>query len=270
MIDLHIHTIYSDGTDTPLEILQKAEALKLSQVAITDHNCVAGAIEGAELAKNFDFDYLIGCELSCDHNGKEVHLLGYFDKEQRDFSALDDFVRKSENEKHRQHREIIKKLNALGFDLSYEELVAKFPNVARNRVHIARLMIDKGYAGSVAEVFDKYVTKGKPCFVKKSSPSLGEGIAAIHGCNGLAVLAHFYQYKKQDIISFLQEKISELDGIEAYHPSHSEEQTETLLKTAQDYGKLITGGSDYHGTVKPHISLGCANVPNKYSVTINN
>lgn len=266
MIDLHIHTKYSDGTKTPLEILQMAESLGLNQISITDHNCVDGAVEATKYIDDFSFDFIIGCELSCDYKDKEIHLFGYFDKSTRDFNALNDFIKKGDSAKQVQHKGIIEKLRNLGFDVTYDELVRLCPTSARNRVHIAQLLINKGYAQSVAEVFDKYVTKGKPCYVKKQSQPLYEGIEAIRKCGGIAVIAHFYEYKKSDFEEFFGDIIQKIDGIEAYHSKHSLEQTNALIDVANRYGKIITGGSDYHGDVKPNVQLGCANVPDKYMI----
>lgn len=263
MIDLHIHTNYSDGTNTPLEILQMAEKLGLKQIAITDHNCVDGAIEARKHLEKFSFDFVIGCELSCDYRDKEIHLLGYFNKNTDNFDALRSFIQKGDYAKQIQHRGIIEKLQKLGFSVTYDELLKMYPNVVRNRVHIAQLLISKGYAQSVAEVFDGYVTKGKPCYVKKQSQPLEDGINAIHRCGGLAVIAHFYEYKMPDFEEFFGDVIQKIDGIEAYHSKHSREQTDRLIETANKYGKIITGGSDYHGEVKPNVKLGCADVPDE-------
>lgn len=266
MIDLHIHTDYSDGTNAPLEILQKAEKLGLKQIAITDHNCVDGALEARTHLEKFSLDFVIGCELSCDFRDKEIHLLGYFNKNTDNFDALKAFIQKGDYAKQTQHRGIIEKLQKLGFSVTYDELLEMYPNVVRNRVHIAQLLISKGYAQSVAEVFDRYVTKGKPCYVKKQSQPLYEGIDAIHSCGGLAVIAHFYEYKKPDFEEFFGDTIQKIDGIEAYHSKHSREQTDRLIEIANKYGKLITGGSDYHGAVKPNVKLGCAEVPDEYMI----
>lgn len=266
MIDLHIHTKYSDGTDTPLEILQKAEQLGLKQISITDHNCVDGAIEAIKFLDGFSFDFVTGCELSCDYRDKEIHLLGYFDKNTNNFNELNAFIKKGDFAKQVQHKGIIEKFQNLGFDVTFDELVRLCPTSARNRVHIAQLLISKGYAQSVAEVFDKYVTKGKPCYVKKQSQPLSEGIDAIHSCGGLAVIAHFYEYKESNFEDFFGDIIEKIDGIEAYHSKHSKEQTDKLIEVAQRHGKIVTGGSDYHGTVKPKVMLGCAEVPDKYMI----
>lgn len=266
MIDLHIHTKYSDGTNTPLEIFQMAENLGLKQISITDHNCVEGALEARKYLDDFSFDFVTGCELSCDYKDKEIHLLGYFDKNTENFDILNSFIKKGDSAKQIQHKGIIEKFRSLGFDVTYDELVRLCPTSSRNRVHIAQLLISKGYAQSVAEVFDKYVTKGKPCYVKKQSQPLADGIDAIHRCGGLAVVAHFYEYKKSDFEEFFGDIIQKIDGIEAFHSKHSKEQTDALVAIAQRHGKLVTGGSDYHGAVKPNVQLGCADVPDKYMI----
>lgn len=263
MVDLHIHTTYSDGTDSPFEVLKKADKLGIKQIAITDHNCIKGALEAVQYSDSFSTDVIIGCELSCDFKDKEVHLLGYFGREVQDNSAVESFINAGLLAREKQHKDIISKFNKLGMSISYDELEAMFPNIIRNRVHIARLLVSKGYVESVAEVFDNYVNKGMPCYSKKINQPLEDAISAIHKCGGLAVMAHFYQYKKPDFEDFFGDVINELDGIEVYHPSHNEQQRAILLAVAKKHSKLVTGGSDYHGTVKPDIELGCANVPDE-------
>lgn len=263
MVDLHIHTTYSDGTDSPYEVLKNADKLGLKQIAITDHNCISGGIEAIKYADSFSTDVIIGCELSCDYKDKEIHLLGYFGGEVKDFSAVEGFINAGLIAREKQHRDIISKFNKLGMSISYDELEEMFPNIIRNRVHIARLLISKGYVNSVSEVFDNYVNKGKPCYSEKINQPIEDAIKAVHECGGLAVIAHFYEYKKPDFEEFFGEIMPLIDGIEAYHSSHNAEQRAELVRIAERHNKIVTGGSDYHGAVKPDVEFGCSEVPDE-------
>lgn len=264
LIDLHIHTNYSDGTDSPDEIFKKAEKIGLKQIAITDHNTLDGAVKGAEICKNYSVDYIIGTELSCQYKDKNVHLLGYFNPSSTDFNEVISFIKLGKKDRVRQHKQIIESLNELGFKITYDELLEYHPADNRNRVHICELLIKKGYMNTVSEIFDNYLQKGKPCFVKHNSPPLEEGIKAIHKCGGVAVIAHFFEYKKDNFEDFFGDLIDEIDGIECYHSKHTPVQTAMLEEIARRNNLLITGGSDYHGTVRPYAKLGCARVENDF------
>ncbi|MEE1219362.1 MAG: PHP domain-containing protein [Ruminococcus sp.] len=268
MIDLHIHSTYSDGTNTPLEILKLAEKLNLSQIAITDHNCIDGALEALEFIDKFSFDFIIGCELTCMYKNKEVHLLGYFDKNNNEFDSLYSFIKLSEDNKVIAQEKMLENLKRYGFKFTLTELKERFPDTIINRVHIARMLCDKGYTSSIDEVFDKYIGEGKPCYVQRKCPELSDAVNAVHSCNGIAVLAHPFQYTKTEIEVFLADAIKIIDGIEALHSSHNKNQIKELTKIAQKHKKIITGGSDFHGTVKPDVSIGCCAVPDKYKLIV--
>lgn len=270
MIDLHIHSNYSDGTYAPEEILDIANLLKLSQIAITDHNTIAGSLEALKYTDNYSFDFLIGIEISCAYKEHEVHLLGYFSKDIKDFAGLNQLLEISEEYKQIAQKEMIKKLNTYGMSITYDDVKQMFPNTIINRVHLARLLVQKGYVESVNEAFDNYLGNGQPCYVPRTCVSLQEGIDAIHRCHGLAILAHPYQYIKMGMENYLLEAINNgLDGIEALHSSHDEEQRKILISLCHKYNLKITGGSDFHGAVKPEVKLGMSQVSNIYKLDLN-
>lgn len=267
MIDLHIHSTFSDGTDTPEQILRQATDIGLKQISITDHNSIYGSLDALKYIKNYDIEFVVGCELSCSYNGKEVHLLGYFSPHNNSYDSLYEFIQQGENTKKDSQLKMIEKLNQYGFDISYDEIKNAFPNTIINRVHLSRILVDKGYVQSVKNAFDQYLGEGKPCYVERQCAHLLEGINVIHQCHGIAILAHPWQYVHENMEEFLQEALkSELDGIEVIHSDHSTSQQNELKFICQKYKKLMTGGSDYHGTVKPHIPLGNANVPDEYMI----
>ncbi|MCD7894458.1 MAG: PHP domain-containing protein [Erysipelotrichaceae bacterium] len=270
MIDLHCHSTYSDGTCTPLEILELAQQLDLHQLAITDHNGINGALNAKKIIqeKNLDINFVIGCELSVDYYNREVHLLGYFNIQQDHFDSLLEFIEEGRKEKLRSQLVMIEKLNHMGLSMSYEEIKDMFPNTVINRVHMCKVLMDKGYISSVNEGFDKYLGEGKPCYESKKCGSLEKAVEAIHHENGKAVLAHPFQYVDKDMEVYLSDALSLLDGIECFHPSANHQQSLELLDICQRYHLISTGGSDFHGDNKPNIQLGCQNVKDQYIIEV--
>lgn len=270
MIDLHIHSTCSDGTDTIEEIFDKAEKLGLTQIAITDHDTTKGAVSAIELAKCKSFDFIVGCELTADYHGGRVHLLGYFGTENLHLEKLNEFISERRKWKLTQHTEMIKKLNEHGYDISYDEVKEMFPDTILNRVHIAKVLISKGYFKGLDEVFDTCIGKHCPCYVSSKRADVYEYIDLIHECGGIAVLAHPYEYVNENMEEYLSDLLkSSLDGIEVFHPLNKTEGAKILLDIADRYNKLATGGSDYHGAVKKDNDLGCSKVDDKYMLRLN-
>lgn len=266
MIDLHIHSTFSDGTDTPQQIINQAKQLGLKQISITDHNSLEGILQALQYVDD-DIDFIIVIELSCMYHHREIHLLGYFDSHQRDFQSVNHFITLSESYKKESQFQMIDLLKQQGIDISYQQLQQKFPHTIINRVHIAHLLVEKGWAKDVNEAFDTYIAEGKPCFVQKKCQSIYEGIEAIHQCHGYAVLAHPWLYTKDHMEAYLQDALaSSLDGLECIHSRHTLLQQEELIAIALKYHKMITGGSDYHGSVKKDVSLGCMHVSDQYQI----
>lgn len=261
MIDLHIHSTYSDGSSTIEEILEKAEALGLKQIAITDHNVLEGSIKAKSLSKT---DFIVGTELSVGYSKCEVHLLAYFPKES-DYKNVLFILKESEAFKTIAHMEMIERLNEQGIDITLPE-VKSFAHGTVNRVHICNAMMKKGYIHSVQEGFEKYVGDHCPAYVERKVVTLEEACEAIHKDNGIAVIAHPYEYDAlEPIDSFLEEIIDMIDGIECFHPSATPSQRLHLKDIAQAHNKIVTGGSDYHGSNKPDISLNMMEVEDRYS-----
>lgn len=268
MIDLHIHTTFSDGSDTPKEIIELAKQHALSQIAITDHNCLDGSLEALKYLDNKNIDFIIGVELSCFYHNQEVHLLGYFNQKQTDFDSIYQIIQQNEQYKYNSQIKIIEKLNENGFVISYQEIVNKFPSSMINRVHIAKTMVEKNYVSTINEAFNLYIGKGKCCYEEKQCVDIYTVIDAIHACNGIAILAHPYLYVKDNMELFLLDVLKQLDGLEAIHSKHNKTQQSDLIAIANKYHKQITGGSDYHGSNKPEVSLGMCQVPNQYKLSI--
>ena len=262
MIDLHIHSIYSDGTDTIEQIIDKAKSLNLSQIAITDHNTLEGSIIAHN---NSSINSIIGTELSVGYKGAEVHLLGYFPKGS-DYKNVNFIIKEGEVNKKVAVLEMIENLNAMGFDLDVLEL-AKYSKGQINRVHICMAMMDHGYIKSIDEGFQKYVGEHCEAYVERKVTPLKEAAEAIHKDGGFAIIAHPYEYEDVGPIElFLQDIINDIDGVECFHPSATKENSDFLVNFANKYNKKITGGSDYHGTNKPNINLNQMNVEDIYRI----
>lgn len=263
MIDLHTHSIYSDGTCTPDEIIAKAKEIGLKQLAITDHNILEGSILASKIADGID--YLIGTELSVGYFGAEIHLLAYFPKAS-DYKNVKFVISEGEAYKKVAILEMIENLNEMGFNININEL-SLFTKGAINRVHICQAMMKHGYISSVSEGFDKYIGDHCDAYVERKTVTLKEAAEAIHEDGGLAVIAHPYEYDNVGPIDeFLENVIDMVDGIECYHPSAKPEESKHLVEIAKAHNKLITGGSDFHGENKPNISLGMMNVDDQYIV----
>ena len=264
MIDLHIHSVYSDGTCTIDEIIDIAKELNLSQIAITDHNNLEGSIAAHERT---DIDSAIGIEITTEYEKAEIHLLGYFlNGSKSNYESVRFILKEAEARKRIATVETIENLNAAGIDISVNEL-KEFTRGTINRVHICKAMMKHGYINSVNEGFAKYVGDDCPAYVEAERVSLAEATEAIHSDGGIAVIAHPYEYVDSlNIWDFLDANIDMVDGIECFHPSATSEQSKMLVKYANKHSKIITGGSDFHGDNKPDVLLGMMNVDDKYRI----
>ena len=259
MIDLHIHSQYSDGTYTIEQILHKAKELNLTQISITDHNILTGSIKAKQMA---EIDFIIGTELSVDYKGTEVHLLAYFPNPS-DYKNVQFVINEGEAYKKIATMEMIENLNAMGIDIDLLEL-NKYTKGIINRVHICMAMMDHGYISSINEGFEKYVGEHCDAYVERKAVSFFEATQAIHKDGGLAVIAHPFEYETLDKDIFLNDIKHSIDGIECFHPSATPENSEYLVNFAQTNNLLITGGSDFHGDNKPNINLNMMKVDDRY------
>ena len=265
MIDLHIHSNYSDGTYTVEEILQTAKQLGLTQIAITDHNILTGAITANQLAK--DIDFIIGTELSVDYNGVEIHLLSYFPNDSN-YKNVEFIINEGEANKKIAIMEMVERLNDMGIDIKLNEL-SKYGKGIINRVHICMAMIEHGYISSVQEGFTNWVGDHCEAYVERKKTDIRDAINAVHKDGGIAIIAHPYEYDKLDIDEFLQDILKDADGVECFHPSATKENSMHLVEIANKYNKLITGGSDFHGKNKPDILMNMMLVDDKYKIKKN-
>ena len=259
-IDLHSHSTASDGSLPPAQVAALAALTGLKAWALTDHDNVDGLAEADKAAQQLGVEFVPGVELSAEYpRPGSMHMLGYF----VDYND-DSFCKTLEELKqHRRNRNprIIAKLQELGMNITMEEVQEKAggPEAQVGRPHFAAVLIEKGYATSTQEVFDKYLARGRPGYAEKRRLTPKESIDLIHSAGGLAVLAHPFSLDREE--AQLKELVAELDdhdldGIEVYYSKHDPQETQLYLDLAAEFDLAVTGGSDFHGGSKPDIELG--------------
>ena len=258
LIDLHVHSNQSDGTLTPSEVAQLAHEAGLSAIALTDHDTVSGVTECMETGNALGLEVIPGIELSADFHGKEIHILGL----NLDLSnpILDTTLKSFVEARERRNTKMLEKLQALGFNITQSDLSQSEALSIIARPHFARALMNKGYVQTLDEAFEKYLTPGKPAYVKKAAPDYKDCIDFIHAVNGKAILAHPYIYKftNRNPFPLINELVYHgLDGIEVLYPKHYEPEIHRLTQYCQSHQLIITGGSDFHGDNKPDIQIGC-------------
>lgn len=256
-VDLHIHSTFSDGTNTPQELIHLAEQAGLSAVALCDHNTVAGLPEFMAAAENSHVEGIPGIEFSTDYRGRELHILGLF-VESGDYAAVMDKVTFMLAEKEKSNRDLVETLKHEGILLDYEHIKAGTPNGQVNRAVIAAEMVRLGYCDTVQDCFKKWLSPKRGFYKPPMRLDVFDVIAFIKSIGAVAVLAHpFLNLEEKDLRGFLQEAVPcGLDAMEVYYPKFTPEQTECAFRLAGEYGILPSGGSDYHGDNKPDIRIG--------------
>ncbi|MCR4338031.1 MAG: PHP domain-containing protein [Candidatus Omnitrophica bacterium] len=258
LADLHIHTYFSDSTDSPQEVVRQAIEKGLSCIAITDHDVLDGIEPTRLAAESYDLEVIPGIELSTEKDKKDIHILGYFLDYQN--PQLQAKLNPFQEARVERVKEILKKLKAFGIDnISLEEVCALTKSKAVGRPHVAALLIEKGWAKDMNQAFDKYLADGAAAYVPKWKLSPTEGIELIHAYGGLAVLAHPMLNNKDEIIPLLVK--AGLDGLEVYYANAFDHQIFYYEKLARKHKILMTGGSDAHGQAKKHTYIGAQSIP---------
>lgn len=262
-IDLHIHSTASDGTVSPSKIISLAHSLNIGAIAITDHDTIDGSKEALTLDIPHSLKLLTGVEISVSSNPSlpyagSFHMLGYSIR--LDDPVLNRTLDMLQDARRNRNPKIVKRLNNLGINLSLKDVADEFGEGQLGRPHIAQFMVKRGFVKSINEAFDKYLGTGKPAYVDKYRLDCGRAIEIILASGGIPVLAHpFFLHienkdRFEDLIVSLK-KIG-LKGIEAYYPEHSPDLTVFYAEIANRYDLLITGGTDFHGSIKPDIKMG--------------
>lgn len=254
-IDLHVHTTASDGTFTPAQVVELARSTGLAAVAITDHDTVSGVTEAAKRGAELGVEVVPGIEISTKYGGA-VHILGYYiNTESPALKHILDWIVEDRDSRGRRMAEL---MAADGLPVDYDAMKARFGEVI-GRPHFARVLVELGLAEDVQDAFARYVEKGQKYYVGRTILPIERAIGLISEAGGVPVLAHPFQYKRDD--AGLRELIEYciahgLRGMECFYTGYSAEQSAYLSALADEYGLIRTGGSDFHGANKPHILLG--------------
>ncbi|MCM3162153.1 PHP domain-containing protein [Metabacillus litoralis] len=242
-MDLHIHSVYSDGEWSPKEIIDDAKRKSISIISITDHDAIEGYVQGKDYANELGIKLLPGIELNTDGEDGELHILGYsFDP---DHHKLKEHINWRKEERLKWGEKIVKKLNTLGYKIQLSSCVERVGKGVLVRTHIADELVDKGYFLTQREAYDTLLKKGSPGFIRRSPFSASDAISLIKQIGGKSFLAHPGIYKHSyDFESLVK---AGLAGIEVYHSKHSWETVNKLESLALKYNLHISGGSDFHG-----------------------
>lgn len=274
LCDLHTHSIFSDGTCSPKELLILAKETGLSAVALTDHNTIAGIDIFLKESKNFDIEAVAGVEISSDYEGKELHVLALcLDKKY--FNAINDFLEIPIKRKEESNKLLAERLMENGYNVDYNKL--KSTNLGSlNRVHFAIELIKNGYVASIKEAFDTILSEKYGLYEQPKRYTAQEVIEFINSINAVSVLAHpLLNLSKQELIEFLPKaKDCGLMAIETRYSKYSQEEQLFSTQLAKEFGLLESGGSDFHGDNKPDIKIavgmGNLQVPYEFLKVIKN
>jgi predicted metal-dependent phosphoesterase TrpH len=241
-VDLHMHTIHSDGSNSPAEIVRLAKKNGLDTISITDHDSLNGFSEAFNEGKKLGVEVIPGVEISSDIGDHEVHILGYF--MEPDNEELESYLVFFRGERYKRAIRIVDKLRTLGFNITIEDILQEAQNSAIGRPHIAHALLRRGFIHSYYEAFNKYIGNGCPAHEKKVHISPQSAFKIITDAGGLSFIAH-PGYMPENI---LKELIEEgVDGLEVVHPSHSINQVKYYRGIANEFFLLESGGSDFHG-----------------------
>lgn len=271
--DMHNHSIFSDGTFTPEELIKIGEKNNLSAIALTDHNTVLGLDRFLNAPNKNNIDLVPGIEFSTDYMGTELHILGLF-IDKRYYNEIEEMMKYELKKKEQSNINAVNNLIKLGFDLSYEEIKSSTPNGNINRAIIANNMMNKGYVESVSEAFEKYLNPKLGLYTPPQKISALEIIEYINSIKAVSVFAHpFLNLKTEEKVRefLIKAKEKHLDGMEIFYSKFTDEQTQTALKLATEFQLIVSGGSDFHGENKPEINMstGKGNLDIPYDIYLN-
>ncbi len=262
--DLHTHTTASDGMFRPADNVRLAKEAGLAAVAVTDHDTVAGIPEALKAGLTHGIIVVPGVEISTTSSGKDIHILGYGISS--DDPIFLERLLTLRNVRNGRNDEILSKLARLGLNVSREELETAAGKTRRGdgsigRPHIAQVLVDKGYVTDIRDAFERYLGEGKPAYASGARISPNEAIAWIHEAGGTAIIAHPGIYEDDSLVLSLLD--AGADGLEAFHSDHDPRMERRYEEWSSSRGKLVTGGSDFHGMkegVVFHGAIGCRSV----------
>ncbi len=255
-VDLHMHSTASDGSRAPADVVRAAKAAGLVAIALTDHDSVAGLREAQDVGCELGVRVVNGVELSAVEGTLETHLLGLH---LRNTHLLVAELRGLRDMRERRGQEIVDKLIALGVHITFADVLVQADGGVVGRPHVARALVEDGWATDSRDAFDRYLGAGRPAFVAKEQLSMPDAIAMIHAAGGLAVLAHPGGAGTLERLAAL--RAIGLDGVEVRHPGHSSHDTARLRTFTEQLGLVASGGSDWHGAAEGARTIGMMHVP---------
>jgi predicted metal-dependent phosphoesterase TrpH len=257
-VDLHIHSTASDGSLSPVGILETAKKVGLRAIAITDHDTLEGSVEALRHHHSYGVEVLPGIEISVSVDSGTMHILGYLIR--LDDVPLRQTLKVVQEARAHRNLEIVKRLQGLGVDINHDEVLEVSGGGQIGRPHIAQVLVQKGAVQNIDQAFNKFLKRGRPTYVERYRLLPVEAIQAILRAGGVPVLAHPFTLNAKtegDLDRILTElKQAGLKGVEVYYPRHGLELTARYERLAQRHGLLITGGTDFHGTVTPGVHIG--------------
>ncbi len=257
-VDLHTHTVASDGTLTPRALVAEAAKRGVRVLAVTDHDSTEGLAEAIDEARRHPpLTIVPGIEINCDVEGAEIHILGYC----MDYEAtwFQDFCRAQREERRARVHRMAARLAELGMPIDAERVFALVQEGAAGRPHVARVMVERGYVKTVREAFDKYLAAAKPANVPRKKLTPEDAVRLLRRAGGVPVFAHPGPADRDELIPALV--AAGLMGIECYYPEHSPTERGAYLDLCREHGLLATGGSDFHGPPVRAAVLGNPAVP---------
>jgi hypothetical protein len=256
-VDLHIHTIHSDGSSTVAEVFEAAATKGLAAVSITDHDCIDAYPAALELGSQMDIEVVPGVELSSEFEGFDLHILGYF----IDYTnpRLTGILKEMKEARFLRAKKMVDNLNRAGIDLRFETVLSMAGVGSIGRPHIAAAMLKEELVYSFREAFEKYLGYGLPAYVEKYKMKPKEVFDLIKEAGGVPVLAHPGVTKIDERLpEFIRDGVL---GLEAYHTEHTSASQQNYIKIARKNGLAITGGSDFHNANHNKSEIGVPRVP---------
>ena len=248
MIDLHLHSRYSDGLEQPESLVAHAAADDDSIIALTDHDTLDGLDEFFSAGQNLGVRTIAGVEITCSFVQGELHLLGYDFR--REDPALNRLLTQTREAREGRNRRIFSRMEELGLPADYESWRSRITTFAPGRPHIAEHLIREGVVKSRREAFDRYLAEGRPLYLERENPPWEEAAKIVSAAGGLAVVAHplALRISHGKVLEMLDDwKKAGIAGIETIHPTANYAWSQRLADAAAKAGLLSSGGSDYHG-----------------------
>lgn len=251
--EFHCHTTASDGKFSPSQVVDMAKNKNVKLLSITDHDTTEGIEEALKRAKEVSIDFIPGIELSCNHNGESIHILGYFKGNDYKDENLVEFLRSLKVNRESRAISIVNNLNKyFNIKINVED-VLKISNGVVARPHIAQAIVNAGYPYDFQYIFDKFIGNNSPAYVPNKHISIPEGIKLLKKYNCIVVLAHPKLIKKTPIKDILK---YDFHGIEAIYYQNFKRETDEFISLARSRNRIITCGSDFHGISKDDTNHG--------------